>query len=279
MLVSLVISRADEDTGPAAPVTGDAAALLRQSQAAMLGLDSFQFQMSGPWEGRELTYRLAWQRPDSFRVVSPNMTAEYETGEEPVITDRGIAEAIAVGDRIYFRECGTEGEDCESWLEGVRENVYVPGIAGEALDPFWTFELLGMMSEAQIVGQEDVHGVSSLRIRGRADVMEAMTQSWRRAEEERGPIYWGEECTGSATEPSGETHEECHTETLGDFIAMLEESSAGQESNGAGPVDVLIGRDDKLLRRLEFPVLPGVEPTFGFFTFSRFDEVTVEAPK
>jgi hypothetical protein len=60
---------------------------------------------------------------------------------------------------------------------------------------------------------------------------------------------------------------------------MLEESSAGRKGDEVGPVEVLVGQDDRLMRRLEFPVLPGVEPAFGFFTFSRFNEVTVEAPK
>jgi len=280
VLVSILISRGDDGDGTFTPLAGDAAALLRQSQAAMLELESFQFRMTDSWEGREVTYRLVWQRPDSFYVLSRNIVAESSSDNpELVITDYGFAEAIAVGDRIYFRQCATEGGDCESWLEGVRENIYVPGIAGEALDPFWSVELLGLMSDAQIVGQEDVDGVPCVRVGGRANPMQARIQSWRREEEERGPIYWGEDCSSTTVEPGGESDEECQIETLGDFIATIEESSAGQQNEGLGPVEVLIGQNDKLLRRVEFPVLAGVEPTFGFFTFSRFDEVTVEAPK
>jgi hypothetical protein len=188
LLVSVLISRGgDNGARLSAAPADDAAVVLRQSRAAMLGLDSLQFEMTSPWEGRVLTYRVAWQRPDSFYVLSPNIVAESSSDNpELVITEYGFVEAIAVGDRTYFRQCATDGEDCESWLEGVRENTYVPGIAGEALAPFWTIELLGMMSDAQVVGQEDVDGVACTRIRGEADIGQAMIQSWRRAEEERG---------------------------------------------------------------------------------------------
>jgi hypothetical protein len=280
LLVTIVISRGGGNGArlSAAPV-GDATALLRRSQEAMLELESLQTEMTTQWEGREDTYRVVWQSPDSFHVLYPNAVAHYESGQETEITDYGFAEAIAVGDRIYFRQCATEGEDCEPWLAGVRENIYVPGIAGEALDPFWAIELLGMTSDAQIVGQEDVDGVACMRIRGKANVMQAMIQSWRRAEEERGPIYWGEECSSTTAEPGGETQEECRTQTLGDFIAMLEEEgSLAEQSKNLAPVEVWIGREDTLLYRLVYPAAVAQVPPASL-TFSQFNEVTVEPPK
>jgi hypothetical protein len=107
--------------------------------------------------------------------------------------------------------------------------------------------------------------------------MRAMIQSWRRAEETRGPINWGEECTATATEPGGETQEECHSTTLDEYIAMHEDSVRQQDDNPPS-VEVWIGRDDRLLRRFEFRTVLA-EPPEGSFTFSRFDEVTVQPPK
>ena len=278
LLVSILISRGgDNAAGSATPQAGDAATLLRQSRAAMLDLDSLQLQMTTQWEGREDTYRVAWQSPDSFHVLSPYVTAVYETGKDPVITDHGFVEAIAVGDRIYVRQCEAEDEDCQPWEESARDGLYVPAFAGEALDPMWTIDLLGLVSNPQIVGQENVDGVACTRIGGSANIMRAMTQSWRRAEEIRGPLYWGEECTGRAAEPGGETEEDCHSLSLDEYIATYEDSLLEQDENPPS-VEVWIGRDDKLMRRLEFRTVLA-EPPAGSFTFSQFDEVTVQPPK
>jgi len=277
LLVSVLISRGGDDAGSATLPPGDATTLLRQSRVAMLELDSLQLQMTTQWEGREDTYRVAWQSPDSFHVLSPYVTAVYETGKDPVITDHGFVEAIAVGDRIYVRQCEAEDEDCQPWEESARDGLYVPAFAGEALDPMWTIELLGLMPDAQIVGQENVDGVACTRIRGSANIMRAWIQSWRRAEEIRGPLDWGEECTATPTEPSGETEEDCHSLSLDEYIATYEDDLRKQDENPPS-VEVWIGRDDKLMRRLEFRTVLA-EPPAGSFTFSQFDEVEVQPPK
>jgi hypothetical protein len=276
LLVGIVISRADEDTGPAAPVTGDAAALLRQSQAAMREIDSLEAEMTNMWEGRELVYRVAWQSPDSFHILYPNVTVEYETGEVPVTTDHGLVEAIAIGERMYTRQCAEEGDDCEPWGEGLRDGTYVPMGAFE-LDPMWTIELLGLVSDARIVGQDHVDGVACIRLRGSADITRAIIASWRRAEEIRGPLYWGEECEGTPTEAGEYSQEQCHSLTLDEYIAEYEVDVRRQNGNPPS-VEVWIGRDDSLTRRLEIQDASTGESQ-GRFTFSRFDEVTVEAPK
>lgn len=276
LLVSVLVSRGgDNGARLSAAPGGDAAGLLRQSRAAMLELDSFQFEMTMQWEGRDITYRLVWQSPDSFYVLYPNAVAHYESGQETEITDYGLVEAIAVGDRIYSRQCAAEDEDCQPWGEGVRDGIYVPAFAGEALDPYWTVEVLGLMSDAQIVGQENVHGVACTRIRGKANVMQAMIQSWRRAEEIRGPMYWGEECTTIDSDAGAQ--DECHSLSLDEYIATNEHSLREQDKNPPS-VEVWIGRDDKLMRRLEFTTVVA-EPPAGSFTFSQFNEVTVEPPK
>lgn len=273
LLVSILISRGG---GSSTAQATDAARLLRQSQEAMLELDSFQFQLTSLWAGREATFSLAWESPDSFHVFYPLLEQRQESDQEPVIIGNGILEAIAVQDVVYARQCAAEGQDCQPWQEGPRENVYVPVIAPE-LEPFWTIDLLGMMSDVQIVGQEDVEGVASTLIRGKANVLRAMIQSWRHTEEVRGPIYWGEECTANATEPGGETQEDCHDTTLDEYVAMYDESVRDQDEN-PGTVEVWIGLDDKLLRRLEFP-LASDSATEGYFALSEFDEVTVEPPR
>jgi hypothetical protein len=276
VLVAVVISRGGDGAGPTSPVAGDAATLLQQSQAAMLALDSLQADMTSSWEGREVASRVAWQSPDSFHILYPSLSVEYETGKDPVVTDYGLVEAIALGERMYTRQCVEEGTDCEPWGEGIRDGTYVPMGAIE-LDPMWTFELLGFVSEAQVVGQERVDGVECARIKGKAHVVQAMIESWRRAEEGRGPLYWGEECEGTPTEAGEYSQEQCHSLTLDEYIAGYEEDVRRQDENPPS-VEVWIGRDDKLMHRLEIPATLA-EESEGYFTFSRFDEVTVEPPK
>jgi len=272
--VSILASRGG--SGSAASRADDAAALLWQSQEAMLELDSFQFRLTEPWEGREVTYRVAWQSPDSFHVLYPVIREESSSENPvPVITDEGLYEAIAIGDALYLRQCTAEGEGCQAWQQGLRENVYVPVTVPE-LEPFWTIELLGLMSDAEVVGHENVEGVPSTRIRGRANVVRAMIQSWRHEEEVRGPLYWGEECTAGATEPGGQTQEDCHETTLDEHIAMLEESFREQDENPL-TVEVWIGRDDNLMRRLEFP--QDDQAPAGSIELSGFNEVDIQPPK
>jgi hypothetical protein len=146
------------------------------------------------------------------------------------------------------------------------------------LDPFWAVEVLGLMSDATIVGEEDVEGVPSVHVRGRANVLRAMTQSWRRAEETSGPMSWGEECSGEPTEPGGQTQEECRSITLDEYIARLEDSIREQDENPLS-VEAWIGQDDKLLRRLDTTMVSGEQPAPGSFTFSQFNEVTVQPPE
>jgi hypothetical protein len=266
LLVSVLVSRGDSE----AQAT-DATGLLRQSQEAMREVDSFSFQLTSLWQGREVTFRLAWQRPDSFHVFYPLLESYSESGQEPVIIDNGIMEAIAIEDIIYARQCAAEGQSCEPWDESPRDIVYLP-VAPLELEPFWTVELLGMMSDTQVVGQEDIEGVACTHIQGRADLMQAVIQSWRNAEEARGPIYYGEQCFSATSE----TQEECHTVTLGDYIAMLEES--GEQEENPGSVEVWIGREDKLLRRLEFPNSTDPEPA-GYFALSQFNDVDIQPPQ
>jgi hypothetical protein len=279
LLVAVVISRGDDGAGTAAPVAGDTATLLRQSQAAMLELGSFQFEMTSPWEGREYTYRAAWQSPDSFHVLSPYVTARYETGKDPVIEDHGFIESVAVGDRVFARPCAEENGDCQPWVARDRNGMYMPASTGE-LDPRWPIEVLGLMSNARVTGQDDVDGVLCTRIRGEANIMQAMIRSWRHAEEIRGPLDWGEGCTATATEPGGETEEVCHSFTLDEYIAARADSVPAEYESGPLPVEVWIGVHDRQMRRFE--LLQGA-PLERFvaasFTFSRFDEVTVEPPK
>ena len=277
LLVSLAASRGGDNGGrlssTAAP---DAAGLLQESRDTMLGLNSFQLQLSSVWEGREVTYSVAWQSPDSFHVLYPVLVEESSSeNPEPVITDKGLYEGIAIGDVVYGRQCTAEGEGCQAWQEGSRENIYVP-VAPPEMEPFWTMELLGLMSDAEIVGQEDVEGVACTRIRGRANPMQAMVRSWRHAEGVRGPIYWGEECTTAPTAPGGQTQEDCHQTTLDEYIAGYEDSIRELDQNPL-MVEAWIGRDDSLLRRLQFP--QGEQPAEGSVTFSQFDEVTVQPPK
>jgi hypothetical protein len=278
LLLSTAPSCGGDGAGPGTSYGNDADTLLGQAQEAMRNLDSFRAEMTTTWEGRETTYTVAWQRPDSFHVLSPLLESQQEEGHEKTIVDKGLFEAMAIGDKTYVRQCQAEDEGCEPWQEGPREAIYVPVWAPE-LEPMWTIEVLGLVSDAQIVGEEDVEGVACTRIQGKTNVVRAMMQSWRRAEEERGPIYWGEECTVALAEPDGEEREECQETTLDEYIAMLQPSLQEQDQNPV-TIEAWLGRDDNLVRSLEFGEVPaGQEPGALSFTFSRFDETNIKPPK
>ena len=273
-VVSVLASRGGDGARSTTPPPVDAATLLRQSQAAMLELDSFQFQVSARWAWGPLGYSVAWHRPDNFHVLFRLLEDQYDQ-DGRTIRDDGFLETIAVGDAVYSRRCPAGGGGCEPWKEDLRDDIYVPGLVSE-LEPMWGIELLGLMSDPEIVGQEDVEGVACTRVRGKVNILRAMIQSWRRAEENWGPMNWGEECTGAPSEPGSETQEQCHHTTLDEYIAMLEDPLRQQDLSPPS-VEVWIGQEDGLLRRLQFP--QGEEPAEGSFTFSQFDEVTVEPPK
>jgi hypothetical protein len=278
LLVSMLISRGGDGPGPATPLAGDAATLLRQSQAAMLELDSFQSRTTGLWETRVATYLVAWQSPDSFHVLFPVLGEESSSVHPgPWFADEGFYEALAIGDAIYGRQCAAEGEGCQPWQESLRDSIYMPS-PGPGMEPFWKIDLLGLMSDAQIVGREDIEGVPCIHIRGRANLLRAMTQSWRRLEEIRGPIHWGDICSSAASEAGGQTQVECHARTLGDIVAEYERYVPDQDKNPRF-FDVWVGRIDKLLRRLEFTLMPDELGPGDSYTFSQFNEVDIQPPE
>jgi hypothetical protein len=279
LMLSSLPACGDDDgdgTSPATSQANDAHTLLEQAQAAMRDLDSFQLEVTSTWEGREITYTVAWQRPDSFHVLPPDLQSHQEDDEKTIIGE-GPFETMAIGDKVYVRQCPAEDEECDLWQEGPRESIYMPMWAPE-LEPMWTIELLGLVSDAQIIGEEDVEAVACTRIQGRANMVRAMIQSWRRVEEERGPTYWGESCVG-ISDSSGEMREDCHETTLDEYITRYEDSLRDQDENPSS-IEVWLGRDDKLMRRLEFrSVLPNEESAVLPFMFSRFNEVSLKPPK
>jgi hypothetical protein len=265
-----------DGAGPATPDGNDAQALLEEAQAAMRRLDSFQLEMNTTSEEMESSYTIDWQRPDSFYVMSRDVRTQTEDDETKLI-DNGLFETITVGDKLYSRYCQPAGGSCEPWQEGPRETIYSP-LSAPGLEPMWTIELLGLMSDVQIVGEEDAEGVPCTRIQGRANLFRAMIQSAQHAEEERGSIFWGEECTPVA-DPSGEQQEECHDTTLEEYTALYEDLLREQDENPP-LVEVWLGRDDNLMRRLGFRQAEADEDTTEFpYTFSHFNEVNIKAPE
>ncbi len=244
----------------------------------MRRLDSFQMDMTSEWEGMELTYSVAWQSPDSFQVLHPDASSHGENGEKEA-TYRGTLEVIAYRDAVYIRKCPGEAEGCEPWQDGPRERVYLPMWA-PGLDPMWPVELLGLASEARIVGSADVDGVACTGVQFRANTLRAIVLSARRVEEEWGPMYLGEGCVSISAEPEGETEKECHETTLDDQISLLSESMREQDQDPP-LVEVWIGREDSVMRRLRLPERQAVRPDSGTvpLRFSRFNEVEIKPPR
>ncbi|KPK48083.1 MAG: hypothetical protein AMJ77_01005 [Dehalococcoidia bacterium SM23_28_2] len=265
----------DDGASPATSDGGDAQALLEEAQAAMRDLDSFQLQMITTVEETEITYTIGWQRPDTFYVMSHDVQTQIEDDETKTI-DKGLFETTVVGDKIYSRYCRPAGGGCEPWEEGPRETIYFP-LSAPGLEPMWTIELPGLMSDTQIIGEEDFEGVTCTRIQGRANLFRAMIQSAQRAEEERGPIFWGEQCE-AVIGPSGGQEDECHDTTLEEYTALYEDLLREQDENPP-LVEVWLGRDDKLMRRLGFRQATADEDTIEFpYTLSHFNEVNIKAP-
>lgn len=269
LLLSALPSCGDGSGAPSEPQE-DAASILGQAHSAMSGLNSFRAVMTIESEEARFDYTIEWQRPDAFHLVIP-----WEEREDEAVGEKGVGEAIVVGDRIYGRQCKAENKDCSDWMEAERGDVYLPA-PSPSFDPRWPIVALDLVLDGQIVGEDEIDHVSSTHIQGKVNGLRAIYQALEESLRQRGVATYGQECEAPVGEP-----EECRDVPIEEFMQDQADDIRRRDESPA-PVDVWIGRDDKRVRRLTVgpaPDDPVETATTVTFTYSRFDQVQIGPPE
>ena len=272
LLLVAIAGAACGDGGGAPSEPQDAASILGQAHTAMSDLDSFRAVMTTePGQGI-LDSTVEWQSPDSFHLV-----IRWQEQQEEAVGEIGLSEAIVIGDKGYSRQCKAEGEGCSEWTEYERGDTYLPAPT-PWFDPRWPIVALALVVDSRVVGEEQIDGVSSTHIQGNLNRLRAMLQALEEGLRQRGVTAYGQECETEPGEP-----EECRDLPIEEFMeSQAEELQLGDEN--PNPVDIWIGRDDKLLHRYTIGPIPGDAGAPGgtlttVFTYSQFNKVEIQPPE
>ena len=271
LLVSFAAAACGDGGSAPSEQQQDAASILGHAQSGMSGLDSFRAVMTIETAEGLSDFIMDWRRPDSFRVVIP-----WEEQEEGAEGSKGVSEGIVIGNSAYARQCKAEGEDCGEWSESQRISVYIP-LQYPSFDAHWPIVALGLIVDGQIVGEEELDGVACIHVAGKLNQLRAISQTLEESLREQGATTYGRECTATPGEP-----QECRDVPIEEFMESQAEDIGRGDENPA-PVDIWVGRDDKLLHRFATGTLPeNLKQTAIItmkFTYSQFDQVEISAPE
>lgn len=263
-------SGGDSDTGSLS-----AGAVRDLAVEAMADLDSYQADLS--IDGLPVL-TIQFEAPDGYKTVFRG--GEYLNTEED---DPEVIEAVYVHDRVFFRECAAVGEDCGPWEERhVDGPVVSPG--SPAYDPQWPAIALELASELSL----DRKG-GEFDLRGSANLLRVVLEGQRRAAEAAGVTSFGRECTSSPVlvvdgtpQYTGPTPTDtCRDTTYEDLLEQEADDLAAGDANPA-TIAARIDQETNLIQRFETVSPPQENDDKELtivWTYSLFNEVTVEAPE
>ncbi len=244
-----------------------------------------------------------WAAPDSFRTMTPRVRLEGVGACEPQHAGEsrrsgctnvqgetldGYVESIVVDGTWYSQLCQEKGSQCGEWDVRDAGPLAIMGVSLTQAD--WTVTALTMIREAEVVGQENMDGLSTIHLRGWLNAVQAKVDTWRRAAQHAGLETVGEECgsedvqtplTEGEPPPTVIATPQCRPVTVDEFLAIGQEAVEWQERNPSS-VDVWIGSDDHMLRRFSASFPPdesGEGEKDVIVEFSRFNEVIIEPPR
>ncbi len=251
----------------------DAASLREDVVAAMNDLDSYSVEMNlGEGEPMVIEYK----KPNSYRSLV--IANDNQTGE------RTLGELLYVGDTIYARKCNPDGAECKAWDQTDRGDVIV-GAASPSYFPQWPIVALEMADNVS---------ASDASIRGTVNHIRAVFENSRRLSSGRSQ---GEECSvgsppvsgedGAATTrlPTSTSRPDCRELSDEGELNNQEQDLSFYDDNPA-TIEAEIDPESHRLTRFKMTfVVPGDdgEPTGEertiTFTYSKFNDVTIEAPE
>jgi len=241
--------------------------MVSEALSAMEGLRSYRLEMLfTSAEGQPVVIEFAV--PDSYHFLIHAVQADEI--EEP----EGVYEVIMVGDKAYTRQCGDIEKACDPWRQGPRPPVPIAG-PSPSFAPGWPLVALEMAQGLQVVGAEDVDGVEATYLRGTVNHIRAVRENERRVFTAAGITTFGKEC-----EQSAGREEVCRDLTFEENLAQQEPELSFYDENPS-TIDAWV-REDGLVLRIAVDIPPhdtsdGV--TGVAVEYSRFNEVTIEAPE
>jgi hypothetical protein len=186
------------------------------------------------------------ERPDSYRTTIPRTNAE--TGDPA-----GTGEAVTIGETIYTRTCGAAGV-CEPWQSDERGDV-IAGALSPSYFPQWPLVAVELAEDVDFAEQPE--GETLVPLRGSVSHVRAIYENAHREAEALGLSFNLEE-------------------------ALLNEDDTGYYDDHPGDVQWWVDPKTMLVSRVDVLVTPPEEDGPALLitaTYSRFDDVTIEAPE
>jgi hypothetical protein len=250
---------------------GDA---IQRALVAMEELTSYRQEFTFRPSGEPVTLLADYADPGDYHERL------LETGD---ITE--TFEVILVGESTYAKYCDDYPDDCEEWEESAGRPV-IPGAGGfTTVGP----ETLGLVALEQVVSPraikaDQIEGEAVLHLRGSLNIARTVYENQRRAL--RPGERFSETCRSSGSTGGTPSQTVCEDLTIEEYY---EREAGGTDFEDVPPttIDIWISTQDSLVRRVVIAkgvLLAGTEeipPTDRYFevTYSRFNEVSVEAPE
>lgn len=287
------------------PGVPNAGLLARRALDAMADAPSYNMAFVIESEPGLPIWEFDFVAPDSYRIwqagvdgsssqscrSAPDGETVCETIEEEE-GERFTYEVVIVSDESFARKCDVNRENCDAWEEGERPPLALAG-PSPTFAPGWPLVAIEL-AEWDAAGEETVDGGRAYTIRGTVNHMRAIFENERRILTAAGITSFGTECSSgpnetpvsigenlAGDEPEG--LEECHELTYEESLEQQEPDLSFFDASPA-MIEVAISGDSSYVRRVEISAgaPPDHEPDAAVrlvIEYSRFGEVTVEAPR
>jgi hypothetical protein len=275
MILAASCSEGEETEQQNSPTDSDPVAFLERARSTMAGLDSYRQELSLSPEGPAISFQIDYSKPDSYyeRLLESPGDANFEL--------------IQKDGSLYVRHCRDIPNDCEEWEQSeANEYANVPslggltGVAPETLG----ITSLDLVTDIARVEEISLGGERVIQLNGAIDLNQLFFKNLLRVTGAAGELL--EACSESSTviigtdgtrEASGPTTM-CKTLAYADWLR--------EQNDGADPPDtppstirLWISPDDALVRQIVITV-PGRDKDAYLETkYSRFNDVTIEAPE
>ena len=292
-----------EQTDDVAFRSGDPRALVDEALSAMGQLDSYHVAFGLPIPPDDVREKAGWEiefeAPDSYRMLLFGAEGESErrcesyllpdasgTGETCYdvlisISEYTVAETVVVGDTMYGRQCNETDGVCDPWREQPRGPFVIAGPSPSFL-PQWPLVALELAEDLELVGEDNVDGVTLVHLQGSGNHLRAILENERRVLTAAGITSFGTECRAEAALPGESQGDEvCRELTFEESLERQEPQLSLYDEN-PGAIDIWLSPDDFLVHRIVLgipPDEPGAQE--GSFTveYSQFNQIEIEAPQ
>jgi hypothetical protein len=182
---------------------------------------------------------------------------------------------------MYGRQCNETDGVCDPWREQPRGPFVIAGPSPSYL-PQWPLVALQLAEDLELVGEDDVDGITLVHLQGSVNHLRAVLENERRVLTAAGITSFGTECTAEAAlpgEPPGD--EVCRELTFEESLERQEPQLSSYDEN-PGAIDIWLSADDFLVHRIMLgipPDQPGAQESSFTVEYSQFNQIKIEAPQ